>query len=208
MPGIYYERKLPHWHPPGATFFLTYRLHGSMPVQLIRELRETTEQELEAVQRICQDPALLPEEIRKLQKRYFALYDKALDANANEPHWLKIPEVAQEVFDSLLFIGQEEAEIHTFTIMPNHVHVLLTHRESQRPLYKLLQSHKGFTARRCNTVLGRNGTFWEEETYDHVVRQDGEFERIAEYILQNPVKAGLVKEWQDWRWTHVVPRTS
>ncbi|HRI61744.1 MAG TPA: transposase [Saprospiraceae bacterium] len=126
------------------------------------------------------------------------MYDQALDTNLNEPYWLKMPEIGQVVFDSLLFIGKEEADVWAFSIMPNHVHVLLTHKPEKRPLYKLLQSHKGYTARCCNKILGRTGAFWQDESYDHVARRDGEFERIVLYILQNPVKAGLVKNWQDW----------
>ena len=205
MASFYYERHLPHWHPPGGTFFITYRLKGSIPRRIINEIRQTTELELTAVKRVCHDPALLPGEIYKLQKRYFALYDQALDNNLNEPYWLKVPEVAQIVSDSLMFIGQTEADIWAFSIMPNHVHMLLTHKPNQRPLYRLLQSHKGFTARMCNKALGRHGTFWQEESYDHVARRDGEFERIVHYILQNPVKAGLVKEWQNWRWNYLHP---
>ncbi|MBK7937916.1 MAG: transposase [Lewinellaceae bacterium] len=205
MTPTYYERHLPHWHPPGGTFFITYRLKGSVPKHIIHEIRETTEQELAAVKRVCQDPSLLPGEIRRLQIRYFVLYEQALDTNLNEPYWLKIPEIGQEIFDSLLFIGKEEADVWAFCIMPNHVHVLLTHKLQQRPLYKLLQSHKGFTARQCNKILGRTGAFWQDESYDHVVRKDGEFERIVQYILQNPVKAGMVKNWTDWPLTFLHP---
>lgn len=206
MNQIYYERHLPHLQPPGGTFFITYRLKDSVPKHIINELKKTTEQELATIKQICSSQALLPGEVRRLQKRYFVLYDQILDTSLNEPYWLKLPEVAQVVFDSLLYIGKAEANVWAFTIMSNHVHVLLTHNSKQRPLFRLLQSHKGFTARQCNKVLGRTGaTFWQDESYDHLVRKDGEFERIVRYILQNPVKAGMAKIWSDWPWTYLHP---
>ncbi|MEI8059975.1 MAG: hypothetical protein WCG67_07450, partial [Ferruginibacter sp.] len=67
-------------------------------------------------------------------------------------------------------------------------------------LYKLMQSHKSFTAKKCNLILQRTGAFWEPESYDHIVRP-GEFDKIVNYILANPVKAGLVKKWEDWQWS-------
>jgi len=67
-----------------------------------------------------------------------------------------------------------------------------------------MQLLKGRSAFECNKALGRSGTFWQHESYDHVVR-DGEFDRIIEYILMNPVHAGLVTRWQDYLWTYLHP---
>ena len=70
------------------------------------------------------------------------------------------------------------------------------------PLSAIMQSLKGYTARKINLPLGRSGTFWEEESYDHVVRDEAEFARIVSYVLNNPVKAGLVQDWQEWKWSY------
>jgi putative transposase len=83
--------------------------------------------------------------------------------------------------------------------MPNHVHLLAT---PAVPLPKLTKSLKGITAKRANTILGLTGTtFWQDESYDHLVRNSPEFERIRNYIEQNPVRAGLVRESSDYRWS-------
>jgi putative transposase len=67
---------------------------------------------------------------------------------------------------------------------------------------RLLQWLKGSTAREANQLLGRTGqAFWQRESYDHVVRDARELERIAEYIEQNPVKAGLVAEASQYVWS-------
>ena len=67
---------------------------------------------------------------------------------------------------------------------------------------KIMESLKGYTARKCNKALHRSGAFWQTESYDHVVRDGTEFDRIVNYVLNNPVKAGLVSEWQQWKWSY------
>lgn len=65
-----------------------------------------------------------------------------------------------------------------------------------------MQSLKGYTARKANCLLGRSGTFWQHESYDHVVRDPSEWRRIVNYVLNNPVKAGLVDTWEKWQWSY------
>jgi hypothetical protein len=56
-------------------------------------------------------------------------------------------------------------------------------------------SLKGITAKRADAMLGLTGNpFWQEESYDHLVRHDREFEKIRNDIEVNPVRAGLVRE--------------
>ena len=65
-----------------------------------------------------------------------------------------------------------------------------------------MQSLKGVTARDANRILGRTGeTFWQAESYDHWVRDEKEWLRIAGYIENNPVKAGMVSLAEDYRWS-------
>jgi putative transposase len=61
---------------------------------------------------------------------------------------------------------------------------------------------KGFTSYKANQLLGNRGrAFWQDESYDHLVRSDLEFERIWAYIEQNPVTAGLVATAQPFQWS-------
>jgi REP element-mobilizing transposase RayT len=83
--------------------------------------------------------------------------------------------------------------------MANHVHALLLPLISPP---RLLQSLKGATAREANRILGRTGeTFWQAESYDHWVRDEREMERIAAYIENNPVQAGLAARPEDYAWS-------
>ena len=92
--------------------------------------------------------------------------------------------------------------MHAFTIMSNHVHLLLALKPEQN-LGDLLRLVKGATARECNRVLGLTGsTFWQSERYDRVLRWN-EHRVTFEYIVNNPVKACVVKQWREHPWTYV-----
>ena len=89
--------------------------------------------------------------------------------------------------------------LHAFVVMPNHVHLLAT---PAVPLPKLMKSLKGITAKRANAMLALTGNrFWQEESYDRLVRNPREFENIRNYIEANPVRAGLAREASEYRWS-------
>jgi REP element-mobilizing transposase RayT len=69
-------------------------------------------------------------------------------------------------------------------------------------LASIMQSLKGRTARQCNLALNRRGQFWQHESFDHVIRDQAEWERVVDYVVSNPVKAGLVKDWHSWKWSY------
>ena len=69
------------------------------------------------------------------------------------------------------------------------------------PRNKIMPSLKRHTARKANIILGREGAFWQDESYDHLIRDREKFLRIISYVLENPVNAGLVSKREDWPWT-------
>ena len=132
----------------------------------------------------------------------FLAYDSVLDRNG--PYHLQEPAIRQIIMDSLAHLDRKEIHLYAYTIMPNHVHAVFD-LHSERNLHEVMQSHKAFTARRANIVLGQTGNpFWQPEIYDHVVRK-GRLAAAIWYVLLNPVKAGLVKRWQDWPGTYLAP---
>ncbi|MBU2583853.1 MAG: hypothetical protein KKH32_00820, partial [Bacteroidetes bacterium] len=73
----------------------------------------------------------------------------------------------------------------------------------QEPIVtEILRKLKGSTANKCNKLLNRSGAFWQHESYDHVVRDIKELQRIVKYVLNNPVKAGLCEKWEDWKYSY------
>lgn len=204
MHAHHYHRKLPHFQPPESTFFVTFRLEGSIPMETIRRFREN----YDLMRRgILAHKDLTEKEQRELlyveQKKFFASTDDYLDSNLNEPYWLREKKIAEIVAEAMEHRDGKQYELHGYTIMPNHVHMMISPLPGAPVLHKVMQDMKKFTGLHCNRQLGRDGQFWEDESYDHVVRQNGEFYRILNYILRNPVKARFVKEWQQWPFTFV-----
>ena len=195
-----YRRHLPHFTPNDAPYYITARLTDSLPVSVLEKLQRDHNDLLRRKKRA--EP-LDPEELRALQKRYLIELDRALDQCLHGPIWLKQPEIAGLVRDQLLKAEQDGMVTHwCFTLMPNHIHLLFS--LDQGLLQDAMQLVKGRSAFAANKLLGRHGSFWQHESYDHVVREN-EFARIVRYILLNPVKAQLCAHWQEWLWTYLHP---
>ncbi|RSK34570.1 REP-associated tyrosine transposase [Hymenobacter metallilatus] len=186
----FYQRNLPHMLPPGGSVFITIRLAGSLPAAVVEQLREQW-------QSLATDEAS-EEESYARQKRYFGRFDRLLDAQAYGPTWLRQPAIATLVQNALQHYNGRCYELLCYCLMPNHVHVLLRLPDDAPPLLRTLQSFKSYTATQANKLLQRTGQFWQRESYDHLVRNTTEFDNIIRYILENPVKAGLVSDWEQW----------
>jgi REP element-mobilizing transposase RayT len=74
--------------------------------------------------------------------------------------------------------------------MPNHVHVLVTPVAGE-DLEMILKQVKGASAVECNRAVGRSSTFWQAESYDHIVRSLEQLQQYRQYIADNPKKAGI-----------------
>jgi putative transposase len=202
-----YQRKLPHIQPAEATFFITIRLEGSMPSDDIRRVQEN---HTRFKQGLLNWNDLTPKEKFEIdlasQEKWFVLNDDLLDHNPNGPYWLKEKEIADIVAESFHYRDGTQYELHGYTIMPNHVHLMVTLLPEAHVLHKVMQHMKRVSAKRCNKILNRTGlTFWDDESYDRIVRSENEFFNILNYILRNPVKAKLVKSWKDWPYTYIQP---
>ena len=124
-----------------------------------------------------------------------------LDRAPNGPAFLRRPEIADLVVSASRDGDRRlhRYELHSFVVMPNHVHVLVTPKVVAT---QWLGPLKGFTAYQANRILGRRGhPFWQDESYDHLGRSGVELERIRSYIEENPVRAGLVTQAEEFRWS-------
>lgn len=172
-----YRRRLPHFHPEDAYLFLTWRLSGSLPTEDSNPMGYPT------------------------RGHAFVAQDRRLDRHSTGPIWLRQPSVANLVSRAIL-IGDSERrfyDIRAWVVMPNHVHLLIF------PLVAVpgaLRWLKGSTARSANKLLGRTGQpFWQDESYDHYLRNLNQIDRTAAYIEENPVSAGLVCSADQWMWS-------
>ncbi|GAB3691325.1 transposase [Spirosoma flavus] len=195
-----YNRRLPHIMPPGETLFITFRLYGTMPHDILRSIQQ--EHSLRIQKLITEENS--EESVKKrLEGRYFVSVDQYMDRSTHGGNWLRNDQIAQVVKESLHFGHAMWYNLHAFCIMPNHVHLLLTVLEDALPFFTILQRLKRHSAVRANRILNRTGQpFWQPESYDHIVRNKKSFERIVSYILLNPAKAGLVENWENWPHTY------
>ena len=219
----YYHRHLPHYQPEYAIFHVVFRLAGSLPFHVIEELRQEQEQ-LKSEANDVRDKHLHGRQSAQLRKLYFERFKALLDRASSGPTWLKEPEVREIVKEAIHHRDGELYNLLAYCIMPNHVHMLFEpivndvsrfaesiNEKSERDnvsnykVTKILESLKKYTALRANRILQRSGPFWQHESYDHVIRNDNEFENTLWYILLNPVKAGFVDDWTEWKCSYCKP---
>ena len=197
----YYRRNLPHYHPANATFFVTFRLAGSLPSEAIVRLKEERVRDEESLLKI-EDETVRKKKMAEQHERYFNKFDEMLDSAVNSQRWLKDERVADMVAEAMCFRDKKVYDLLAYCIMPNHVHVVFSVERSGASLYKVLQSLKAYTAGEANKMLHKNGAFWQHESYDHVVRNGKELKRIIDYVLHNPVKAALDSSREQWKWSY------
>ncbi len=177
---------LPHWRISGATYAVTFRTKDSLPATVLKEYERQKSILLEGLD--CGKQ--LREEIRKLTE---TLLEPALHA-AEAPRPLADATIAAMVVGALKHFDRDRYDLLAWSVMPNHIHVLLTPREGHE-LEKIIQSWKTHSATQANRMLGKSGTFWQEEYYDHIVRDGEDLKHQVDYILANPQKGRASGEW-------------
>ena len=219
-------RKRPHFQPVGATLFVTFRLAGSIPKAIVRYYKAQSEWLKDQLRRVdgisgetpSADHASWLFQIDKLNREWFLKCEEILHREAVGPTWLRDERIAATVAENLHRLDGDAYRLDAFTIMSNHVHTVFrpffnkelieevlrsqaSIVDGVAPLAKIMQTIKGRSARACNLTLGRSGGFWDHESFDHVIRA-GRFHKTIRYVLNNPVKIGLVQNWEDYRWNY------
>ena len=201
----FYRRNLHHIQPRGVAFVVNFRLAGSLPAEVVERLRAEA-LELEAKLATMKDSKEKLFLRNKGQQKLFGKWDDALHKSQVAPFWLRDERIAKIVADSMLYHDGNWFDVLAFCIMPNHVDlVLIPYKSSDTADYSLtriMHNVKRNSANHANKVLGRIDSFWQHENYNHFARDEAELERILRYVLYNPVKANLVKEQNDWKWSY------
>ena len=197
----FYRRNLPHLQPKDSLIFITYRLAFDFPKDVLLKLLE--------IRKLYDSKLVKVNKLEKLKikktcnKYLFEYEDNYLDRSKSTPLWLQNDDVAQIVMNSLRFNDGKLYNLHLAVIMPNHVHIIikpLTDLGITISLAKIMKDHKSYTANECNKILQRVGQFWHHENYDHVIRDNEDYQRITQYIINNPIKAGLVDHYVNWKY--------
>jgi type I restriction enzyme R subunit len=186
---------LPHWFQPGVTYFVTFRSDDSVPQSLLRAWHRRRDDWL---RRHGIDPAVAnwksrlrgsPDLEREYNRAFTRRFMEYLDRGYGEC-LLRHPEAAEVVASALRHFDGDRYHLGDFVVMPNHVHLIAcllgeTHIEAQ------CKSWKKFTAGEINRLTNRTGRFWQEESFDHLIRSVDHFEYFQRYIAENPETAKL-----------------
>lgn len=214
---IKYFRNLPHYQPLDSAFLITFRLAGSIPDFILKNLRLNYESERKKLISKYYDPSVLKAKLYELQKMNFAKYDSILDKCEYGPKYLLNEDIASIIYKKIFELNSVKYELITFDIEPNHVHLVIFLLDNIKvselnnfgktknyALADTLRLIKGSTARESNLILNRTGQFWHHESFDHVVRDEFELKRIVKYIMNNPVRSGMTDKQNDWKWSYCV----
>jgi REP element-mobilizing transposase RayT len=192
---IYYG-KLPHWDQPGVVCFITWRTADSIPAHVIRRWRveravwlRTKGIDPQGTNWREQLRSLSPIARRDYHERFTSPWMECLD-ECHGACALRRPDCSAIVAENLVHGDGENYEISDSVIMPNHVHVLAQFR-TEGAMKDCCRHWKHYTARKINALLGQSGQFWQEESFDHLVRSPEQFEYLRTYIAGNPSAAKL-----------------
>lgn len=184
--------RLPHWQQGEAWVFVTWRLGDSLPKAKLDQWKA------ERAIWLTHHPEPWDDRTEAgYHERFSRQIDEWLDQGSGSCV-LKDPANAKTVADALRHFDGERYELASFVVMPNHVHVVFRPLGAHA-LPEIMKSWKGFTAREINKRIGKTGTLWQDEYWDRLIRNERHFFKVAEYILENPVKAQL-KEWEYLLW--------
>jgi len=188
---LFHRRNLPHLHPSEGIFFITYRLVDSIPREIIAALRDEYKNERADVV------------IRLGKHSYFVAFDEYLDKYQSNKNHLNIPEIAEINKKAIHHFEHQYYQLICYCIMSNHIHLVIKLIEGSPDVSQIMHSIKRFTAKESNIILDRKGAFWMSESYDRLIRNNNELNNTINYVINNPVKAGMVKDWTKWPHTYL-----
>lgn len=193
---IYQHGLLPHWRQPGCTYFVTFRLADALPRNVVEDWKSEHD---EWLRREAIDPEkeswrnelrhLSPEKAIEFERDFGEKRDRFLDAGYGSC-LLRENGVGLLLDKALRHFHEKRVWTGDYVVMPNHVHALLRPMEGF-DLEDLVHSIKSFTSHEINKICGREGTVWQEESYDRIVRNQNELSTFQDYIQANPAKANL-----------------
>lgn len=202
--------KIPHRMLTPQPTHLIMRLAGSVPKAELARLKKERE---ESLNQLFNAPERdISEYIKAGKSRINGLYhlglDDSLHGKSSGPYFMSDPKVATIVMNALRWAeNQNRWFLYAACVMGNHLHAVVRSPdgETEASLRRIIQDFKRHTARQANLILDRTGeAFWAPVYYDRDVRV-GKFDTVIWYVLNNPVKAGLVANWKDWPHTYLHP---
>ena len=167
-------QKLPHWEQGDAIQFVTFRLADALPAVKLRIWREARD-----IWKHHHPEPWSEDEEKEYHQKFTAQLERWLDQGSGSCI-LRDPKKRAPLEEALMKFQGDRVEHFSWVIMPNHAHLLF---KPMAPLEKLLQAWKGVSARRIG-----QGSIWQENYRDTIMRDGKHFENAVRYIRRNPAK--------------------
>jgi putative transposase len=145
-------------------------------------------------------------EYRRHLPHYQSDYKAIFLTFSTHNRWILPPEARTIVLQSCTWGHGTHFNLDGAVVMPDHVHLVLTPTYDGNSFFsvaEIMQGIKGASAHKINHLLGRNGQVWQRESFDRVLRREKSIQAKVEYLIQNPVRAGLVQTASEYRWLWV-----
>jgi putative transposase len=183
--------------------FITLGLEGALADEAVLNMKNELDLEIQQAQIEGQNDY----RIRRIKKVYFSKIDALLDTSSIGPQWLRKYDLAKLIIGELEVLEGQNIKLVCYTVMPNHVHLVFEPVEkiNESVISESIELFKLKTRDKANEILGIEGEFWIQDHHIHFIHDSTELINIISYILENPVKAGLVDYWRDWPWTYCNP---
>ena len=202
----------PHFQSHDTSYSVTLLLFDAVTGPELEALREALATEIERIEQDDRGQKDLRKAIAREEN--FEALERLLHDQRRQSHLLRAPAAAEAVGAYFRKFDGDLLRLHAYSVMSNHAHALfdlspqlqdadppeLRDADSLEllwPLDRLIGRLKGGSAHAANAVLGRGGKLWMKGYHDRYVRSEKHFAWVYAYILNNPVKAGLVDRWID-----------
>ena len=196
LPAFFTRRRRKHDYPGGGTFVIGCRLQGSITRPAAKRVQAVVEEYGTDIPPDVYWAATAEERIGFRQAATGEYDRRALNGPFHLHHNAAVRKCVEE---AIHYREGTHWEVIAYTLMPNHIHLVVRHTHPTWHMGKVLQHFKRHTARACNKILGVIGQpFWQEESYDALVKSQSGLRSHVRYVLLNPVKAWLCKEWRQW----------
>ncbi len=210
----FHRANLPHYQQPGQAYFVTWNLQDAIPAKALKDYTEKLKQLRNLIDNAIKENQpkekinALRFDYNILRKKMMKAFEDLMHLNSKTVVDLSKTENTTIVYNALTYWEGVKLKNHAICVMPNHVHWVFKLYEKDgngKPVWleDIIKSVKQHSAIEINLVENQKGTLWHKESWDTTIRDDRHLYEAIEYTRNNPVAAGLAKDWKDWKGTRV-----
>jgi putative transposase len=101
-------------------------------------------------------------------------------------------------------------QLIAYCLMPDHLHILAQAGEHPKDLREFVRGFKSYcsVATRVATKNKLDNKLWQRGFYEHILRKEENVAETAEYILNNPIRRGLVQDRERYKWCELIEQVA